>query len=71
MNQRFFTRFETVDENLRYLLLRFTGIEGADADAYVTRLKAAYEEGSQSAVSLSGYQTVCVALFTSPEFLLY
>lgn len=70
-NEKFFTRFATVDENLRFMLLRFTGIEGADADAYVTRLKAAYEAGSQAAAPLSGYQTVCVALFTSPEFLLY
>jgi hypothetical protein len=70
-DQKFFTRFTSVDENLRFLLLRFTGIEGTEADAYATRLKAAYDEGSQSAAPLSGYQTVCVALFTSPEFLLY
>lgn len=69
--EKFFTRFPTVDENIRYLLLRFTGIEGTDGDAYLTRLKAAYEAGSQSASPLSGYQTVCIALFTSPEFLLY
>ena len=70
-NEKFFTRFPTVDENIRYLLLRFTGIEGTDGDAYLTRLKAAYEAGSQAATPLSGYQTVCIALFTSPEFLLY
>jgi len=71
MCQKFFTRFPTVDENIRYLVLRFTGIEGADADPYVTRLKAAYETGSQSSATLSGYQAVCASLFTSPEFLLY
>lgn len=70
-NEKFFTRFPTVDENIRYLLLRFTGIEGTDGDAYLTRLKAAYEAGSQAATPLSGYQTVCISLFTSPEFLLY
>ena len=70
-DQKFFTRFPTIDENLRYLLLRFTGIEGTDADAYATRLKAAYDAGSQSAAPLSGYQAVCISLFTSPEFLLY
>ena len=69
--EKFFTRFPTVDENIRYLMLRFTGIEGADADPYVTRLKAAYEAGSQGTAVLAGYQTVCAALFTSPEFLLY
>ncbi len=70
-DQKFYTRFQTVDENIRYLILRFTGIEGADADPYLTRLKAAYEMGSQSPTPLSGYQAVCASLFTSPEFLLY
>jgi hypothetical protein len=68
---KIFTRFSTVDENLRFLLLRFTGIEGSDADPYVTRLQAVYQAGSQSSAPLSGYQAVCVSLFTSPEFLLY
>lgn len=69
--QKFFTRFATVGENVRYLVLRFTGIEGSGADAYATRLEAAYEQGSQAAAPLAGYQTVCVSLFTAPEFLLY
>ena len=47
------------------IILRFTGIEGADADPYVTRLKAAYDSGSQSSATLSGYQTVCISLFTT------
>lgn len=70
-NQKFFTRFPTVDENIRFLILRFTSIEGAEADPYLTRLKEAYVAGSQSAAPLSGYQAVCASLFTSPEFLLY
>jgi hypothetical protein len=70
-DQKFFTRFPTVDENIRWLTLRFTGIEGTDADGYATRLKAAYDLGSQSAQPFAGYQAVCVSLFTSPEFLLY
>ncbi|MBL8952017.1 MAG: hypothetical protein JNK82_14635 [Myxococcaceae bacterium] len=70
--ERIYTRFATVDENIRFMLLRFTGIEGADADPYVVRLKAAYDTGSQSTtVPLAGYQAVCASLFTSPEFLLY
>ena len=68
---KIFTRFTTVDENLRFLLLRFTGIEGSDADPYVARLQTVYQAGSQSSAPLSGYQAVCVSLFTSPEFLLY
>lgn len=68
---KFFTRFTTVDENLRFLVLRFTGLEGDDATPYVTRLQAVYTAGSQAALSLAGYQAVCSALFTSPEFLLY
>ena len=70
--QKFYTRFPTVDENLRFLLLRFTGIEGTEADPYVTRLQAAYTAGAQSTtLLLGGYQAVCMSLFTSPEFLLY
>ena len=69
--EKFYTRFNTVEENIRFLVLRFTGIEGTDADPYVARLTAAYTEGSQSTLSLAGYRTVCAALFTSPEFLLY
>jgi hypothetical protein len=68
---KFFTRFPTVDENLRFLLLRFTGIEGSDADPYVARLQTAYTAGSQGTGPLPGYQAVCMSLFTSPEFLLY
>jgi hypothetical protein len=68
---KFFTRFATVDENLSYLLLRFTGIEGADAAPYLTRLHAAYDTGATGTAPLAGYQAVCVSLFTSPEFLLY
>jgi hypothetical protein len=70
-DQRIFTRFASVDDNLRFLVLRFTGIEGPDADPYVARLKDAYTAGAQSSATLAGYQTVCVSLFTSPEFLLY
>lgn len=71
VNQRALLRFSDVEENIRYLLLRFTGVEGPKADPYVLRLKAVYQAGSLSAVVQGGWQAVCMALFTSPEFLLY
>lgn len=71
-DQKVFTRYATVDENVKYMLLRFTGIDGDDATPYLPRLKSAFDGGAQSAsVVLGGYQAVCMALFTSPEFLLY
>ena len=70
-DQKFFTRFDTADQNISFLLTRFTGIDGADAAPYLLRLQTVYQRASQSTVSLAGGQAVCVALFTSPEFLLY
>lgn len=71
-DQKVFTRYGTVDENLSYMLLRFTGIDGDDAAPYLPRLKSAYDTGAQNAtLTLGGYQAVCMSLFTSPEFLLY
>ncbi len=69
---RLMTRFSTVDENLRHMLLRFTSIEGDAAKPYLERLKATYEAGARSTTRpRGGYEAVCIALFTSPEFLLY
>ena len=66
------TRSTGVDENIRFMLLRFTGIDGQDAPPYLTRLRAAYDRGATStARPRAGYEAVCIALFTSPEFLLY
>jgi hypothetical protein len=70
--QRVLTRFADKQENLRYLLLRFTGLEGAAAEPYLTRLNAVYDAGSRGARGANGgWEAVCIALFTSPEFLLY
>ena len=71
--ERLMTRYGgDVDQNLRFMLLRFTGIEGAAADAHLVRLRAAYDRGAQSSTrALGGYEAACIALFTSPEFLLY
>jgi hypothetical protein len=68
---RVFTRELTIDANLQGLLLRFTGIEGEDARPYLTRLRTAYDAGTQSTKKLGGYQAACMSLFNSPEFLLY
>lgn len=68
---RLFTRYPTSEENLKHLLLRFTAIEGAEADPYLARLKKAYDAGTQSTKTYGGYRAACMALFNSPEFLLY
>lgn len=72
VDQRVLTRFSDREENLRYLVLRFTGIEGDAAAPYVERLRPVFEQGRSGAKGeASGWQAVCLALFTSPEFLLY
>jgi hypothetical protein len=69
---RVLTRFNTPDENIRYMLLRFTGIEGPEAEPYVVRLKEVYDTGLLGArAEKGGGEAVCMALFTSPEFLIY
>jgi hypothetical protein len=68
---KFYTRNANVDDNLAWLLLRFTGIEGEGAKPYLTRLRAAYDRGAKGARPLGGYEAACLSLFTSPEFLLY
>jgi hypothetical protein len=68
---RVFTRASGIDDNLAFLLLRFTGIEGDEGKPYLTRLRKAYDAGTQSPKKLGGYQAACMALFNSPEFLLY
>lgn len=68
---RLFTRSVSIDENLKFLLLRFTSIEGPEGDAYLPRLRKAYDAGTQSTKTYGGYRAACMALFNSPEFLLY
>ncbi|MEW5740754.1 MAG: hypothetical protein AB1938_17635 [Myxococcota bacterium] len=69
--ERVMTRFPTRDENLRFMLLRFTALEGAAADGYLPRLQALYDAASASPRPRAGYEAVCMALITSPEFLVY
>lgn len=68
---RVFSRYPDRDENLRYMVLRFLGLEGADADPYVTRLGRVYDAAAPAEDIMSGYEAACIALVTSPEFLLY
>jgi hypothetical protein len=69
--ERVMTRFPTVEENLAFLLFRFTSLEGEAAADYLPRLKAAYDRGAKSVRPLGGYEAACISLFTSPEFLLF
>lgn len=72
VDQRVFLRYTTKEENLANLLVRFTGIDGEDATPYVARLSRVYEAGvTGGGTELAGYEAACIALFTSPEFLLY
>lgn len=72
VEQRVFLRYESKEQNLAHLLVRFTGIEGDAAQPYVLRLARVYEAGVVGGgTELKGYEAACIALFTSPEFLLY
>lgn len=70
---RVLTRYEAdVDRNLDYILLRFTGIEGPAAAPYRERLRRTYQRGALSPRgAIAGWEAVCIAVFTSPEMLLY
>jgi len=70
---RVLTRYDgDIDRNIDHVLLRFTGIEGAAAEPYHQRLKLTYERGARSPRGpIAGWEAVCIAVFTSPEFLLY
>jgi hypothetical protein len=71
-DQRVLTRYSDPEQEIRYLLLRFTGLEGSNADSYVPRLKAAHDTAASGALGeKGGWTSVCMSLFTSPEFLLY
>lgn len=72
-NQRLLNRVDgDVDGGIRHMVLMFTGIEGAEADDYVTRLRAAYDTGASGALGdVGGWQAVCLSMFTAPESILY
>lgn len=68
---RVFLRYPDRDDNLAYMLLRFTGIEGEAAAPYMERLRRVHDAAAGSPRPQAGYEAACLALFTSPEFLLY
>lgn len=68
---RLMTRFSTRDENLKFMALRFTGLDGPAAEPLVQRLITVHTAASSSPKPRAGYEAACVALITSPEFLLY
>ncbi len=68
---RVMIRFPTVDENLAFMLLRWTGLQGELATTQKARLRTLYDAGATGPRALGGYEAVCVGLTTSPEFLLY
>ena len=71
-NDRVFTRFGSLEENLRDTLLMATGIHDDDATPYVDRLTRVYNAARQGPRGEeNGHEAVCIALLTSPEFLLY
>jgi hypothetical protein len=72
VEDRVLTRYTDKNQNIRYILLRFTGLDGTDADPYVERLSRVYDAGRAGPMGdASGWEAVCLAIFTSPEFLLY
>ena len=72
IEDRVFTRHGSRNDNLSTMLLAFTGIDGVDAEPYIERLTRVHDAArSGPRADLSGYEAVCLALFTSPEFLLY
>ena len=71
-DERIFTRYSSLSDNLGHALLVATGIDGDDAVPYIARLTRVFEAGRVGALGdVSGYEAVCMALITSPEFLLY
>lgn len=69
--ERLMTRFDTKEENLAFMVLRFTGLEGAPAAPLIERLQTVHSTASSSRRPRAGYEAVCLALITSPEFLLF
>ena len=71
-SERLFTRFDRMQDNLRHVLMMTTGITGDDAEPYLPRLQRVFEAGRQGPQGdVSGHEALCLALLTSPEFLLY
>ncbi len=67
---------EQIDENLRYLALRFLGMRLTADDPYIARLRTVFEAGRDTSNQgwaglhgdAEGWRTVCIGLLESPAF---
>jgi hypothetical protein len=65
------TATPALDENLKYLKLRFHGVRVKDA-AEIAPLRTLFTSAAKgTSPAREGWRTVCVALVTAPEFHLY
>ncbi len=72
VEDRIYMRYETPEANIRSMVFRFLGYSGDNAAPYVERLMRVFEATrTQPPGDIMGYEAVCIALFNSPEFLLY
>lgn len=67
--QRILARFDSAEENARFVWYRFTGIEGPAADESVARLVDAMN--AAGSVPTDRALALCISAATSPEFLTY
>jgi hypothetical protein len=67
---------EQINENLRYLTLRFLGMRLTTDDPYIEKLRAVFEAGRETSNQgwaglhgdAEGWRTVCIGLLESPAF---
>jgi hypothetical protein len=67
---------EQINENLRYLVLRFLGMRLDSDDAYITQLRAVFDAGRDIPggewagveADTEGWRSVCIGLLESPAF---
>lgn len=67
---------EQINENLRYLILRFLGMRLEADDAYIGKLRAIFDADGDAIIpewagvhaAVEGWRSVCIALLESPAF---
>lgn len=68
---------EQIDENMRYLTLRFLGMRLATGDDYLKQLRTVFDAGRagspkagwfEGKPDAEGWRSVCIALYESPAF---
>jgi len=65
-----------INENLRYLVLRFLGMRLAAGDPYISKLQAIFDAEDDSVIpewagvhaDVEGWRSVCIGLLESPAF---